>query len=136
MIPSGFMNLGGLVCTEIVSVLFAPLAVPLGESVQGELSNTIAMPELGYKIRPLLAAVRAWRTGKKPICIRESDIQQRNQIVVLHGLDFTHLLVLTVAGFQHKPSICRGDIARQREPMIQGIVRQLHSIFLVGLGPP
>ena len=63
-------------------------------------------------------------------------VQQGDQVVLQHGLYFGILLVLPVAGLQHEPGILIGDISRQCEPVVKAVVGQLHSILLVGLGPP
>ena len=63
-----------------------------------QVADALAMPKSGYKVHPLLAAIGAGRTGKQAVCVRESNVQQGDQVILQHGLYFRILLVLPVAG--------------------------------------
>ena len=125
-----------LIRAEIVTVLLAPLLVLRCEGFLRDSTNTLTMPEICHKIHPLLAAIGTGRTAEKAVCVRESGIQQGNQVVLESGLYLGILPVLPIAILQHKPGIVRWDVFRQRKPVIQTIVGQLHSVFLIGLGSP
>ena len=125
-----------LIFVEIVAVLSAPLLVSGDKGLLRQTADTLAVPKSIYKVHPLLAAISAGRTGKQAVCVRESCVQQGDQVILQHGLYFGILLVLPVAGLQHEPGILIGDISRQCEPVVKAVVGQLHSILLVGLGPP
>ena len=131
----GDINVQRLIFTEIVAVLSAPLLVLGGKGFLRQATDTFAMPESSYKVHPLFAAIGAGRTGKQAVCIRESGVQQGDQVVFQHGLYFGILLVLAVAGLQHEPGIFFRDISRKCEPVVKTVVGQLHGILLVGLAP-
>ena len=117
------------------ALLSAPLLVLGGKGFLRQATDTFAMPESSYKVHPLFAAIGAGRTGKQAVCIRESGVQQGDQVVFQHGLYFGILLVLPVAGLQHEPGILFRDISRKCEPVVKTVVGQLHGILLVGLAP-
>ena len=135
MSTGGGINIQRLIFAEIVAVLSAPFMVLGGKSLLRQATDALAMPKSGYKVHPLLAAIGAGRTGKQAVCVRESNVQQGDQVVLQHGLYFGILLVLPVAGLQHEPGILIRDISRQCEPVVKAVVGQLHGILLVGLGP-
>lgn len=94
------------------------------------------MPEGGYKIHPFLTSVRLDCAGKQAVCVRESGVEQGNQIIFEHGLHFGALLVLPVCGFQHKPNLILRDVPGQRQPVVEAVVSQLDRVLLVSFGPP
>ena len=122
--------------TEVVAVLSAPTLVFVCECLLGFLTDAAAMPEFSHKVHPLLAAIGAGRTGKQAVCIRKSGVQQGDQVILQHGLNFGILLVLPVADFQHESGILLRDISRQGKPAVKTIVRQLYSILPVSLDTP
>lgn len=92
------INVQRLIFAEFIPVLSAPFMVLGGESLLRQVADALAMPKSGYKVHPLLAAIGAGRTGKQAVCVRESNVQQGDQVILQHGLYFRILLVLPVAG--------------------------------------
>ena len=114
MSTGGSVNVQRLIFTEIVAVLFAPLLVLGGKGLLRQTTDTLAMPKSSYKVHPFFAAIGPGRTGKQAVCVRESGVQEGDQVVLQHGLYFRILLVLPVARLQHEPGILLRDISRQR----------------------
>lgn len=72
-----------------------------GQSHPAQGCNMIPVPgkaarktmwESGYKVHPLLTAIRPGRAGKQAVCVWESGVEQGDQIVFKHGLCFGALL--------------------------------------------
>ena len=108
----GSVNVQRLIFAEIVAVLFAPFLVLGGKGLLRQAADALAVPKSSYKVHPFLAAIGAGRTGKQAVCVRESGIQEGNQVVLQHGPHFGILLVLPVARLQHEPGIFLRDISR------------------------
>lgn len=121
--------------TEIVAMFPAPLLVFSRKGPLGEPTNALTMPESGDTIQPFFTAIGTGRASEKAVRIRESGIQQRNQVVLEHGLQFEILLVLPVTVLQHQPCIFLREVLRQRKPVVEAVVFQFYSVFLVGLSP-
>ena len=129
------INIQRLILAEIVAVLSAPLLVLGSKGLLRPATNALAMPKSSDKVHPLLAAIGAGRTGKQAICVWEGGVQQGDQVILQHGLNFGILLVLPVADFQHESGILLRDISRQCEPVVKTVVGQLYGILFVGFGP-
>ena len=93
------------------------------------------MPESRNTIHLFFPAIGLGRTAEQAVCLWEHHIQQRNQIVLQHSLYRGILLVLPVTVFLKQPSILLWGIPWQCKPVVKTVVGQLHSVFLVGLGP-
>ena len=89
-----------LFLAEIVAVFSAPSLVLVLERLFRAITDVSAVPEICHKVHPFLAFVCADWTTKQTTRIRESGIQQGNQIVFQHGLHLIILPVLAVAVLQ------------------------------------
>lgn len=87
-----------LIFTKIIAVLFTPLLVSGREGFFRKLTDTLAVPERIHQVYLLLTSIRPDRAAEKAVHIEESSIQQGDQVVFEHGLQFG-ILLLPVAGF-------------------------------------
>ena len=101
------------------------------------LADAFVMPELRHEVHSLFASTRAGRADKQAVCVRESGIQRRDQVVLQGSPHFGILPVLPllpVAGLQHQPYIFLREVLRQGKPVVKAVVCQLYGVFFVGLG--
>ncbi len=134
MSAGGYVDIKSLVFAEVVAMLTAPFLIALGKGFYAHVANALAVPVLRDEIYPFLAAVSSRRAGKELVCFWKCDVEQRDEIVLLHRSHLAELLILTVTGLQQEPGVSGGEIPGKCGPMIQSVVRQLDGVLLVGLG--
>jgi hypothetical protein len=65
------------VLAEIEAVFTAPLLITLGKDLYTHTADALTMQILSNEIHPFLTAVFPRRTGEELVCVRKSDIEQR-----------------------------------------------------------
>lgn len=117
-------------------MLFAPPQILVHKYLFGAFTDAIAVPELGHEVHPLFAPICTGGSVKQTIRVRESGIQQGNQIVFLHGLYLASLSVLLVTVLQQQSGIILWKASWQSKPAVKTVVRQLYCVFSVDLDTP
>ena len=127
MATASGVNVQRLLCTEMVSLAFAPLLVTFCKRLFAGTADAIAMPEGHDKIHPFLVAVSTLWAGEKLVYTGKGLVGQRNEIVLQRHHCFHVEIVLAAAQLQLLSNRIHGSIFPQIHPVVKAILCNLQE---------